>query len=180
MLLKNNTNKILKFFFASPSKKFQLRELARVSRISTTGVKAALSELLADKIITKNRDKYEFYEANRNCEVYKFFKKFYNAKMLFDIGIVDHLEKEFNHPEVIMLFGSASRGEDAEKSDVDIFVLTPVDKELDLKKFNEKLNREVKLIVMNKEEFEKAKEKSPELINSITNGIVLRGFLEVV
>jgi len=181
MLLKNNTNKVLRIFFESPLKKFQLRELARLSGISTTGVKLALSELLTNKIIIKKREKrYEFYEANRGDEIYKIFKKFFDIKILFDIGVVDHLEVEFNHPEAIILFGSASRGEDVEKSDIDIFVFTPVKRTLNLKKFNEKLNREIRLIVMNKEEFLEAKKKNPELINNIINGIALKGFLEVL
>lgn len=181
MLHKNNTNKLLNIFFENPTKKFQLRELARISKISTTGVKSAILELLNAELIIKTKEKkYEFYEANRNGMNYKSFKKFFNIRMLDESNVIDYLEKQLDYPEAIFLFGSAARGEDVERSDIDIFVLTSKKKEIDLKKYRKILKREIKLIVMDKEEFERSKQKNPELINNIVNGINLKGFLEVV
>ena len=168
-------------FFKNPTKKFQLRELARISEISTTGVKSSLLELLKENIIIKIREKkYEFYEASRSSEIYKIYKKFFTIKTLHKSGLVAYLEKELNYPEAIVLFGSAARGEDVERSDIDIFVLTSVKKPLNLEKFNKQLKREIKLMMMKEEEFDNAKQKNPELINNITNGINLKGFLEVI
>lgn len=168
-------------FFENPTKRFQLRELARLSGISTTGIKSALLDLLGARIITKTKEKnYEFYETNRNDEDYKFFKRFFNVRQLHDIGVIEHLEKELNHPEAIFLFGSAAKGEDVEKSDFDIFVLASAKKDIDMEEYSRQLKREIRLIVMDKKEFERAREKNPELVNNIVNGINLRGFLEVV
>ena len=181
MLQKNNTNKIMKIFFENSTKRFQLRELARISKISTTGVKSALLELLDGGLITKTKEKkYEYYETNRNDVNYKIVKKFFNVKSLYETGLVDHLEKELNHPEAIFLFGSSAWGEDVERSDVDIFALASVKKDLDLSVFSKRLKREIKLLIMNKDEFRKAKDKNPELINNIVNGVNLIGFLEVI
>ncbi len=181
MLQKNNTNRILNIFFENPSKRFQLRELSRISKISTTGVKSALLEILDEELIIKTKEKnYEYYEANRDGLKYKFLKKFSSIKLLYETGIIDYLEKELDYPEAIFLFGSAARGEDVERSDFDIFVLASKKKEIDLNKYKKMLKREIKLMIMNKEEFEKAKNKNPEIINNIINGINLKGFLEVV
>jgi len=182
MLLKNNNVKtVLKIFFESPTERFQLRELSRTSGLSTTGVKSALLELLDSKLIVKTREKkYEFYEANRNDENYKLYKKFFNVKLLYDSGVLDYLEKELNHPEAMFLFGSASKGEDAETSDIDVFVLASVKKEPNLEWYDRKLKRDIKLVIMTDEDLERAKEKNPELVNNIVNGIGLRGFLEVL
>lgn len=180
MLQNNNTNKLMNIFFENPTNRFQLRELARISKISTTGVKSALLKLLdADLVIKANEKSYEFYEANKNDTNYKISKKFFNVKTLHDIGLVGYLEKEL-HPEAIFLFGSSARGEDVERSDIDVFVFTSAKKDINLSMFNKQLKREIKLLLMDKNEFEKAKQKNPELINNITNGINLRGFLEVV
>ena len=171
----------MKIFFENATKRFQLRELARMSKISTTGVKSALSELLdADLIARIKEKKYEYYEANKDDMTYKIVKKFFNVKTFYDVGLIDYLEKELNHPEAIFLFGSSAKGEDIEKSDVDIFILASVKKDLDLSMFRKKLKREIKLLIMDKDEFGKAKDKNPELVNNIVNGINLRGFLEVV
>ncbi len=181
MLQRNNTNRLLNIFFENPTQRFQLRELARLSKISTTGVKSSLLELLNTKLITKMKEKnYEYYESNRNDVNYKIYKKFFNVKLLSEIGLVDYLEKELDYPEAIFLFGSAARGEDVERSDFDVFVLAYKKKEMDLNKYKKLLKREIKLIIMNKEDFEKTKTKNPEIINNIINGINLKGFLEVV
>lgn len=181
MLQKNNTGILMKIFFENPTKGFQLRELSRISKISTTGVKSALLELLDENIIVAVKEKrYEYYEANRDDSDYKIAKKFFNVKTLYETGLIDYLEKGLNHPEAIFLFGSSARGEDVERSDIDIFILASIKKELDLSLFHKQLKREIKLMIMNKDEFKRAKEKSPELINNVINGISLSGFLEVV
>jgi hypothetical protein len=182
MLLKNNNVKaVLKIFFEAPAKRFQLRELSRASGLSTTGVKSVLLELLGSKLVAKTREKkYEFYEANRNGEDYKLHKKFFNVRLLYDSGVLDYLEKELNHPEAMLLFGSASKGEDAETSDIDLFVLASVKKDHNLELYERKLRRGINLIVMARGDFERAKEKNPELVNNIVNGFLLKGFLEVL
>lgn len=180
MLQKHNISRVLKIFFENPTKKFQLRELSRISKISTTGVKSSLLEILNAGLIVKTRENnYEYYESNKDSPTYKIHRKFFIVKLFNEIGLLGHLEKEFNHPEAMFLFGSAARGEDVERSDIDIFVLSS-HKEVDLSKYNLQLKREIKLLVMNKEEFERAKKKNPELINNIVNGINLSGFLEVL
>lgn len=181
MLQKNNINKIMEIIFENPTKRFQLRELARISKISTTGVKSVVNELIRLEIIIKAKEKnYEYYEANRDNNKYKNFKKFYNINVIDEIGLIIYLEKELNYPEAVFLFGSTARGEDVEASDIDIFVLSSKKKEIDLDKYKKLLRRDIRLIIMNKDDFEKAKEKNPELINNIVNGINLKGFLEVV
>jgi len=181
MLQNNNSSKVLKYFFEEPNKKFQLRELSRITKLSTTAVKLALLELLKQKLILKiTEKKYQFYEANKEDANYKLLKKFYNIRLLKESGFIDFLDKEFNYPEAVVLFGSASRGEDVENSDFDIFVLSLNKKELNLEHFEKKLNKSIKIFLMNRNDFELAKKKNPELINNIINGIIIKGYLEVV
>ena len=164
-----------------PASRFQLRELARCTHLSTTGVKAALKRLLAEKIIKTEREKsYLFYRTNFDTQEYKWTKKFYNIARIISSGLLKYLDEELNRPEAIVLFGSAARGEDAEKSDIDIFVLSENKKYLNLKQFEKKLCKPLVLQIFNREEFETAKRKNKEFINNILNGILLKGYIQIL
>ena len=178
MLYKNN---VLRQFLDKPTGRFQLRELARLTHLSTTGVKAALRRLLTEKVIKTEREKsYLFYKANFDAQEYKWTKKFYNIAHIVSSGLLKYLDEELGRPEAIMLFGSAARGEDAEKSDMDIFVLSENKKELNLKQFGKKLGKPIKLQIFSREEFEIAKRKNKEFINNIVNGILLKGHIQIL
>ena len=59
-------------------------------------------------------------------------------------------------------------------------MITSVEKELSVKKYEKVLGREVSLHRVDKSSFEKSKKSNPNLINNICNGIVLSGELEVL
>ncbi len=180
MLLKNNIEKIASVFMDSPTKEFHLRELSRMAGLSTTATKSAIKILGKEGlIIEQKKGLYDIFQANKKSESFREVKKFYTIKKIRDCGLLAFLNKEFKYPEAIILFGSASRGEDEEKSDLDIFILG-YEKEIDLKKYEQSLNKEIKLIVMDRKRFENAKIKNPELINNIINGIVLSGYIRVL
>jgi predicted nucleotidyltransferase len=76
-------------------------------------------------------------------------------------------------PDAIILFGSASKGEDIKGSDIDLYVQCN-EKKLELSKYEKKLNRKINLF------FEKNFDKlSSELKQNIINGDKLKGFLKV-
>lgn len=180
MFQKNSNVRILNLFLKEPNRKFQLRELSRLTGLSTTAVKSSLIELSKEKlIIRKEEKKYIFFAPNKDSDEYKLVKKFFTVFYIKDSGLLDFLESELNYPEAIVLFGSASKGEDMEKSDIDIFVLTETKRELIMKEFEKKIGKPIRVLLMNKHEFMKAKSKNPELINNIANGMILKGYLEV-
>lgn len=173
--------RVLDIFLREPSKRFQLRELSRKCRLSTTAVKSSLTELEKEKLVVRRKDKmYTFFESNKDSDDYKVVKRFFTAISISRSGLLDYLDSELNRPEAIVLFGSAAKGEDAERSDVDIFVLTETPKEIALGKFEKTMGKQIKIMAMDKDDFEEAKRRNPELINNIANGMVLRGFLEVI
>ena len=75
-------------------------------------------------------------------------------------------------PSVIILFGSASRGEDLKESDLDIF-LECKETKLNAEKYEKELNRKINLF------FGEFNKLSSELKNNILNGTVLKGYLKV-
>ena len=85
------------------------------------------------------------------------------------------MTQEFSNPTII-LFGSFSRGEDIEESDIDIYIETHSKKKISLKKFESSLNRNIQLF--KHKSIHQIRNK--DLANNIINGIVLSGYLEVL
>lgn len=174
MIENYNKYKILKNFFDKPAKKFQLRELSRNSDISLPSVKNYVEELLAEDLIEKVEEGvYPGYKASKT-DKFCLYKKIDLERRLHDIGLVDFLKDKLSAPDAIVLFGSAARGEDIERSDLDILVVSG-EKGIDLKKFEEEINREINLLFMSEKELKEDK----ELANNIANGILLDGYLVV-
>ncbi|RLI96702.1 MAG: hypothetical protein DRO96_02470 [Candidatus Aenigmatarchaeota archaeon] len=110
----------------------------------------------------------------RANENYLLEKKLYNIKSLYVSGLVEFLKVELSNPSII-LFGSYAKGEDTERSDIDLYIETPSKKDITLEKFEKKLKRNIQ-IFRHKNLFEI---KNKDLVNNIINGIVLNGFVEV-
>jgi predicted nucleotidyltransferase len=173
MLEDFNKYKVLKQFFLRPTKKHQLRELSRQTGVSYPSVRDYTKELVEDGFIKKVEEgTYPGYKADMN-EKFKLYKKNENVRMMQDSGLVEDIEKEFR-PNAIVLFGSAARGEDTEKSDIDILIVAK-ERKFETGEYEEKFQREVNLQFMTQEDIL----DNTELSNSLANGIVLKGFLKV-
>lgn len=169
----------LKIFFEEPEREFHLREIARLTKKNPVTVKKHLEIAVKNKILLRKKERgLELYSTNSENKAYKNSKKIYNELKLKQSGLLQFLEEEFNFPTII-LFGSYQRAEDNVNSDIDIFILTEIKKRLNLTKFEKNLNRKIQLHIMNQKQFNQNKKNNPELINTIINGNVLLGFLEI-
>ena len=61
-----------------------------------------------------------------------------------------------------------------------MFILTNIEKNFKLEKYEKILKRKVSLHKFTEKEFQNMKLKNPELINNIINGIKLSGKLEII
>jgi len=168
--------RVLEVFFDEPTKDHYLREISRKSDLSHTSVKNHLERLMdLGLVIVREEERgertYPIYVADVNSVDFKELKKIDLVYRLRESGLVDELKDVFM-PDCIVLFGSGVRGEDAEFSDVDIY-LKAEDESVDLIGFEEKLNRSIELHVN-----PRFVEYPRELKNNILNGIVLDGYLE--
>lgn len=176
MLQNYNKWKVLQVFFDEPLAEggFQLREISRKIKLAPPSVKKYLTELKKENLIVEKRNRiqsYPIYIANRDDNEYKFYRKIDLLNRINNSGLLQELEHFL--PSVIILFGSASRGEDTEYSDIDIFVGTK-ERRINLNKYKSKLNREINLF------FEpKFSKLSSELKNNLLNGLVLYGYVKV-
>ena len=98
---------------------------------------------------------------------------------LFESNLVGYLEEQFPGAKAIVLFGSFRKGDDIATSDIDIAVETTEDKDIHivrpphLEAFEKLFGRKIEIHAFNR------KRVDINVFNSIANGIVLSGFLEV-
>jgi predicted nucleotidyltransferase len=171
MLQNYNKYKILKIFFDNPTDSLRLRELCRLSKISPPSTTNYLKKLQKDNLIRKyvKRD-IPYYQAERDNDDFTFYKKISIQYELHKSGLINHIWDAVS-PCAIILYGSASKGEDTEDSDIDIF-LTGKIKIPDVKKYEKILKKSIHILS------EKLDEVSEELRSNLINGIVLKGFID--
>lgn len=173
MLDKYNRYKLMKLFLDSPTESFRLREVARLTKISPPSVMDYLKEFENRGLVKKQiKRKIPFYSAIRDSSNFILYKKISILFELNSVGLIDYLWDKLS-PEAIILYGSFSRGESIESSDVDLFILGK-DKNLELTDFEKKLSKKIHLF------FKKSLEEIPnELKNNILNGMILKGYVKV-
>lgn len=170
---------ILKNFFEYPHKRFSIRELARMLKINHTSVRQHLLKMVKEGYLDlKEEGVYSFYSLILSKKTLN-LKLYYNLEKIRNSRLIEELEKTYDLP-VIVLFGSFASAMDDEKSDVDICLVSNIEKEVNLGKFEKVLNRKISLHKFNKKEWIRTKKLNSGLINSICNGIVLSGELEVL
>ncbi len=164
---------ILQEFFDSPKKDFQIREISRKVKIAQPSVINHLNALLKENYILKEKKGvYPSFRANMDCCNFRILKQQNLILRIKTSGIIDLIEEK-TKPNCIILFGSSSRGEDTENSDIDLFVEAK-EEQIELEKYEKILKRKINLF------FEpRVKTLSKELLNNLVNGQVLSGFLKV-
>ncbi len=173
MLKKYNTYQLLKVFLDSPTDSFRLRELSRLSKIAPLSVRNYLKEFESEDLIKRFEKRgIPFYQAVRDNEKFVLYKKMSIIYELHESGLVDSLWDNLS-PEAIILYGSYSKGESTEESDIDIFVVGK-EMKIELGEFEKKLGKKIHLM------FGKDIKKVPkELRNNLINGLILGGYLKV-
>ncbi len=176
MLQKSSILETLNVFFEEPTKRHYLIDISRRISLAHTSVKNNIQRLIdlgfiKREVETKGTRKFHVYIANKEYKKFTQIKKISNLSSLLESGLIDLLEKNLM-PKCVVLFGSYSRGEDIEESDIDLFIGSKK-AEINLTTFEKKLKRKIELHF--KENF---KGYPKELKNNIINGIVLSGFLE--
>ena len=135
MSQKKDKNKILffresvfevsKLIFDYPNKTFHIRMLEKETGFSTTAVVDSINELKKYGIVQMEETPLTTnVKADLESEAYRFYKLIFNLYRIKRYLFIDGLVEKLNNPESIVLFGSFSKGEDAEQSDIDILVIS--------------------------------------------------------
>lgn len=178
MKTKNIKDVIREHFFIHPTERFRVRQIERLLDLPLPSVIRYCKELEKEGILqTVKIGDVVFYTANRSDRKFLLEKKLFNLKSLYSSGLINFLIDKFDNPSIIA-FGSYSRGEDIEKSDIDLYIEMPSKKEIDpkdLKRFEKILKREIE--IFRHESIHEV--KNSHLANNIINGVVINGFVEV-
>jgi len=162
----------LKPFIEDCYRRINVREYSRLMKISPPTASKILFDLNKEGLllIEKNRN-YIFYYANNNNKIFVDLSRIYwNLRL---DNLVDFFNKNLANPTII-LFGSLSKAETKNDSDIDICIIGHK-KELDIKNFENNLKRKVQLFFFSSVEDIKNK----ELANNIINGYILEGRLRL-
>ena len=174
MITKDNNLKVMELFFKFPYASFHIREIARLTGLSSTGVIKIIKKLKKEKLLlSKKANNMEEIKPDFNGR-FLIIKRLYNIYSIYDSGLIDYIKGHYEMPQSIILFGSYSNGTDTEKSDIDIGVVSAKKEIPDFKKFETRLSRKINLHLI------EIKNTPKEFINSLANGIVLEGFAEMV
>ena len=174
MITKDNNLKVMRLFFDSPEKTFHLREIARQTGLSSTGVIKIVKRLKNEKLLlSKKRRMVEEVEPNLQGR-FPLLKRVYNLYNVLDSGILHVLKDFYEEPQAIILFGSYAEGTDHSTSDIDIAILTKKAAIPPLILYEKKLKRKISIYTVN------LSEASDGFKNSLANGIVLDGFAELI
>ncbi|PIU20926.1 MAG: hypothetical protein COT15_05010 [Candidatus Diapherotrites archaeon CG08_land_8_20_14_0_20_34_12] len=181
MFEKNAKTKILLFLADHPYTEFYLREIAKKCSTVPSNAKKILDHLVkANLIIRGKKANLTMFKANLNSPLVKQIKICYSINSIDQSQIIEEIKNKLE-AKSILLFGSTSKGEDDENSDIDLLAITKNPKKIDLSTYEEKIGKRINLIVYSFVEWQKkAKEDKPFYENVILDGIALFGEKPVI
>lgn len=158
-------------FFKDNYKRINVREYARIKKISPPSSSKLLSQLNKEKLLNREEEKnYIYFTANKEDSLFINISRSYWSLKIKETGLTTYLEEELLNPLVI-LFGSFSKAEINQNSDIDLAIFTTSKKPIKLEKFERNLKRKIQIFIFkNKESI-----KNKELLNNILNGLIISG-----
>ncbi len=159
---------------ARAGERLSQREIARILDVSPTAVANSVRELKERGLLRIEKIKtINFISLNRDEQRAIELKRAENLRNAYGSGLSDYLHNALPGG-TISLFGSYSRGEDTETSDIDIAVIGRGQKNLDMGRYQEALRRKI-----NVNFYDSWGKIHRHLRNNILNGIILHGSVEI-
>ena len=161
----------LKPFFHDSYRRINVREYARLAKISPPSASKMLASFEKSGLRKREKERrYIYYYANRESHLFVGLSRLYWEEEFERCGLISHIERELIEP-LIVLFGSFSKAEIKRDSDIDIAVFSVSTKNVRLERFEGRLGRKIQMFAYKNME----DAKSRELLNNIMNGFILRG-----
>lgn len=176
--------KVLQWFFSFPTAPISLSELSKELSISKKTANKIVLQLLEEGFLLKEEVGRTWRISCNQKHIYNYTRKIsYNLSFLYSIlykaGVIEEIYRLCGNPKAIILFGSYRKGDDNDKSDIDLAVEVVGNEELkiialgNLPQLGYRKNVPVNLYVFSRNKIDL------NLFANIGNGIVLEGFLEV-
>ncbi len=172
--------RVMSVLWRFPEREFSLSDLAREAKVAKANIREILEKLhdIGFIQITKLATLWRI-KANQQNGYFIKGKIVHNLDVIYESGLVEFLNDYYKNPKSIILFGSFRNGQDISTSDIDIAIEMDELKEYtitglrELSETEKQMSRKIQLHLFNRKNIEN------HLFNSIANGIVLLGFLEV-
>ena len=165
---------IFSFLSMRAGERFSQRELSISLKVSPTAISNAMKNLVDKGLIKTEKTKtINFISFNRENLRAIELKRVENLKQIYISGLSEFLKEQLAG-STLLLFGSYAKGEDTKTSDIDIAVIGRKQKPLNLKAFENTLNRKINLNF-----YESWNDIHKHLKNSILNGITLNGGVDL-
>jgi predicted nucleotidyltransferase len=172
--ISTNQQKVLSFLAKFSDQEYHEREIARKVGISYGSANRVLNDLALRGLLMRRRvGKMLFYSFNRSDPIYKPFKIFISIALIRPL--IDNMK---SFASEVVLYGSCARGEDASKSDVDLFIISE-DKEEALRlirnyKFLKGFEHlKIEPVIFSPAELPKSEKGGREFLSLVREGIVL-------
>ena len=170
MIEKTTKQRILEYFFTNPTTKTYFRQLSRETKLSMPTIIQKTNELRNEGLIKIRKEiALTILEANTENPSFTRLKRINNIAKLYETGLVDYLNEKTRNAQAIICFGSYSKGEDIERSDIDIAIISHRKPEISLDKFEKLLKRKISLHYVD------LSRVSEELKANLCNGVVMEG-----
>jgi len=181
MIFNTTSGKIIKYFFEKPYEQIHLRELSRKTKTSVYATKITVDKLVKQNILLENRQgNLRVIKPNMENQFFKQLKIAYSIKKIIESNIIKHLETNIPAISHIILYGSTAKGEDDEKSDIDLLIIGQR-KMIDISKYQTKIGKEINLIIMRWSDWREQPKSNKAFYREIlTNGIPLYGDIPVI
>ncbi|MDD9953894.1 MAG: nucleotidyltransferase domain-containing protein [Candidatus Woesearchaeota archaeon] len=172
--------KTLTWFFSYPTIAMSLSDLVEEIDVSKTTANKIVTQLVAEDFLRKEILGRTWRITCNQHHPYNTKKKIpHNLHAIYASNIVDFVRDAVPHAQAIILFGSYRKGDDTEKSDIDIAVEVADNNSVEivkigvLEKIGYRKNIDINVHIFSRNNIDL------NLFASIANGIVLDGFLEV-
>lgn len=157
-------------FIEDNYRRINVREYAKLANISPPTASKKLDLYRKEDLLIQETDKqYIYYSANKDSWVFLKLSHIYWLQRLE--ALKSHLEKSLVDPTII-LFGSLSKCETKQGSDVDLAVISRSAKNLDLSSYEKQLKRKIHLLL-----YDNWDTVPKDLYRNIINGVVMSGRL---
>jgi len=165
----SNSLKVLSFLADDPSREYLSSEILAATSMSRAGAYLSLQELVASGLAgKKERGRFHLYSVDPAHPLVKQFK------VLKSVVLLEPLLTLLRPSSIkIILFGSASRGEDSSSSDIDLFVLTRAPEIIAEHVSSFFLGRTIQPVIVVPTQWFALREKEKVFYDEVDRGIVL-------
>ncbi|MCK5043811.1 nucleotidyltransferase domain-containing protein [Candidatus Pacearchaeota archaeon] len=152
-------------------KELGVREYSRIIKITAPTASKILKEFESEGLLKKREERrFLLFRANRDNIILKDISKIYWRQKLNKL--IDYVDSEL-YPSKIILFGSLTKLEVRENSDIDLAILTKIKKRLNLEKYEKLYKRKIQVFY-----FTSMDKINKELRNNLLNGYLIKGEFE--